>query len=94
MPADLAAPGGPGHGRNEQLLGEAVVDETHASSRRREVKEYPELKQSRYVWLKNPSNLSARHPRGQGRDVAKRRRDPGEGEPAKMFWRPAQGPWL
>jgi hypothetical protein len=24
--------------------------------RRREVKEYPELKQSRYVWLKNPSN--------------------------------------
>ena len=38
-----------------KLLGEAV-DEV----RRQEVKEYPELKKSRYVWLKNPSNLSAR----------------------------------
>jgi transposase len=27
--------------------------------RRLEVKEYPELKKSRYVWLKNPSNLTA-----------------------------------
>ena len=41
-----------------KLLGEAV-DEV----RRREVKEYPELKRSRYVWLKNPSNLSARQAR-------------------------------
>lgn len=24
------------------------------------------------------------HPRGQGRDAAQRRRDPGEGEPAEM----------
>lgn len=38
-----------------KLLGEAV-DEV----RRREVKEHPELKDSRYVWLKNPSNLTAR----------------------------------
>jgi transposase len=37
-----------------KLLGEAV-DEV----RRLEVKEYPELKKSRYVWLKNPSNLTA-----------------------------------
>jgi transposase len=38
-----------------KLIGEAV-DEV----RRQEVKEYPELKKTRYVWLKNPSNLSAR----------------------------------
>lgn len=37
-----------------KLVGEAV-DEV----RRQEVKEYPELKKSRYVWLKNPSNLTA-----------------------------------
>jgi len=37
-----------------KLLGEAV-DEV----RRQEVKENPELKKSRYVWLKNPSNLTA-----------------------------------
>jgi len=39
-----------------KLIGEAV-DEV----RRQEVKEYPELKKTRYVWLKNPSNLTARH---------------------------------
>jgi transposase len=38
-----------------KLLGEAV-DEV----RRREVKEHPELRETRYVWLKNPSNLTAR----------------------------------
>jgi transposase len=38
-----------------KLIGEAV-DEV----RRQEVKEYPELKKTRYVWLKNPSNLTAR----------------------------------
>jgi transposase len=37
-----------------KLIGEAV-DEV----RRQEVKEYPELKKTRYVWLKNPSNLTA-----------------------------------
>jgi transposase len=37
-----------------KLVGEAV-DEV----RRKEVKERPELKESRYVWLKNPSNLTA-----------------------------------
>jgi transposase len=35
------------------LLGEAV-DET----RRAEVKKHPELKESRYIWLKNPENLT------------------------------------
>jgi transposase len=38
-----------------KLVGEAV-DEV----RRQEVKEYPELKKTRYVWLKNPSNLTGR----------------------------------
>ena len=38
-----------------KLIGEAV-DEV----RRQEVKDYPELKKTRYVWLKNPSNLTAR----------------------------------
>jgi len=38
-----------------KLLGEAV-DEV----RRQEVKEYPELRKTRYVWLKNRSNLTAR----------------------------------
>jgi len=38
-----------------KLIGEAV-DEV----RRQEVREYPELKKTRYVWLKNPSNLTAR----------------------------------
>jgi transposase len=37
-----------------KLVGEGV-DEV----RRQEVKEYPELKKSRYVWLKNASNLTA-----------------------------------
>jgi transposase len=37
-----------------KLIGEAV-DEV----RRQEVKDYPELKKTRYVWLKNPSNLTA-----------------------------------
>jgi transposase len=38
-----------------KLLGEAV-DEV----RRKEVKERPELKKTRYIWLKNPSNLTAK----------------------------------
>ena len=38
-----------------KLLGEAV-DEV----RRREVKDHPELRETRYVWLKNRSNLTAR----------------------------------
>jgi transposase len=37
-----------------KLLGEAV-DEV----RRQEVKDYPYLRKTRYVWLKNPSNLTA-----------------------------------
>jgi len=37
-----------------KLVGEAVD-----AVRRKEVKERPELKESRYVWLKNPSNLTA-----------------------------------
>jgi transposase len=37
-----------------KLVGEALDD-----ARRREHEERPELKRSRYVWLKNPSNLSS-----------------------------------
>ena len=37
-----------------KLLGEAVD-----TVRRKEIKERPELKKSRYIWLKNPSNLTA-----------------------------------
>jgi transposase len=37
-----------------KLLGEAVD-----TVRRKEAKERPELKKTRYIWLKNPSNLSA-----------------------------------
>ena len=38
-----------------KILGEAV-DEV----RRKEIKERPELKKTRYLWLKNPSNLTAK----------------------------------
>ena len=37
-----------------KILGEAVE-----AVRRKEIKERPELKKTRYIWLKNPSNLTA-----------------------------------